>query len=98
MAMPTSTGWASRFLAAVAIAALSSCSSTAAESPVLVGRVIKLTDGGRGLSLSYTLEDPVYFTKPITREGVFFKKPDVEFVQQPPCDLDAAQQHLKFER
>lgn len=58
----------------------------------------KLIDGGKGLSLSYTLEDPVYFTKPIAREGVFFKKPDVEFVQQPPCDLDAAQQHLKFDK
>ncbi len=57
----------------------------------------KLIDGGRGVSLSYTLEDPVYFTKPVAREGVFFKKPDSEFVQQPPCDLDAAQQHLKFE-
>ncbi|MEQ1581535.1 MAG: DUF6152 family protein [Steroidobacteraceae bacterium] len=58
----------------------------------------KLIDGGMGLSLSYTLEDPVYFTKPVTREGVFFKKADSEFVQQPPCDLGAAQQHLKFEK
>ena len=57
----------------------------------------KLIEGGLGLSLSYTLEDPVYFTKPVTREGVFFKKPDSEFVQQPPCDIEAAQQHLKFE-
>jgi endonuclease YncB( thermonuclease family) len=44
--MPTSTGWAPHFLAVtLAVAAFSSCPTAAAESPVLVGRVTKVTDG-----------------------------------------------------
>ena len=56
----------------------------------------KLTNGGMGLSLSYTLEDPVYFTKPIAAQGEFTKMPDAEFDNQA-CDPKAARRHLQFE-
>jgi hypothetical protein len=56
----------------------------------------KLINGGMGMSLSYTHEDPVYLTKPLTGQGTFTKMPTVEFAKQP-CDVGAAQQHLKYE-
>ena len=57
----------------------------------------QLIDGGMGISLSYTQEDPAYFTQTVTGQGTFAKSPTAEFVKQPPCDLGAARQHLKFE-
>jgi hypothetical protein len=57
----------------------------------------KLIDGGSGMSLSYTFEDSEYFTKPVTRQGAYFKTKNREFAQQPRCDVEAAQQHLKFD-
>jgi hypothetical protein len=56
----------------------------------------KLIEGGRAMSLSYTMEDTEYFTGPFTRSGTFVKKPDSDFAPQPPCDLGTAQQHLQF--
>jgi hypothetical protein len=56
----------------------------------------KLINGGMGLSLSYTHEDPVYLTKPLTGQGTFTKMPSVQFTKQD-CDVGAAQQHLKYE-
>jgi hypothetical protein len=56
----------------------------------------KLIDGGMGLSLSYTQEDPVYFTAPVTGAGTFTKSNDSNFAKQPPCDLEAAGEHLHF--
>jgi Family of unknown function (DUF6152) len=50
----------------------------------------RLIDGGLGLELSYTLEDPVYFTHPVEAQGTFTKNPDSDFAKQPPCDLEAA--------
>lgn len=58
----------------------------------------QLVDGGLKLKLSYSQEDPAYFTRPVTAEGMFNKAPDSEFAQNPPCDLKAAQQHLEFDR
>jgi len=57
----------------------------------------RLLDGGMGLSLSYTLEDPVYYTAPVSGAGTFTKSYDSEFAKNPPCDLEAARQHLKFD-
>ena len=54
----------------------------------------KLIDGGMGMSLTYTQEDPVYFTGPVTASGTFTKSYDSSFPKQPPCDLEAAQEHL----
>jgi Family of unknown function (DUF6152) len=56
----------------------------------------QLIDGGMGLSLSYTQEDPMYFTAPVTGSGAFTKSYDAEFVKQPPCDLEAAGEHLHY--
>ena len=58
----------------------------------------RLTNGGLNLSLSYTQEDPEFFTQPRTAEGSFAKVPDFDFAKNPPCDLQAAQQHLQYER
>lgn len=55
----------------------------------------KLIDGGMGMSLSYSQEDPVYFTAPVTARGTFTKSYDSTFPKQPPCDLEAAGEHLK---
>jgi hypothetical protein len=56
----------------------------------------KLTEDGMGISLSYTQDDPVYFTRTMTGQGTFAKAPTVEFANQPACDLEAAREHLKF--
>jgi len=56
----------------------------------------RLIDGGMGLSLAYTQEDPMYFTAPVTGSGTFTKSYDSEFVKQPPCDLEAAGEHLHY--
>jgi hypothetical protein len=56
----------------------------------------KLIDNGMGISLSYTQDDPVYFTQTMTGQGTFTKSPTVEFAKQPACDLEAAREHLKF--
>jgi hypothetical protein len=57
----------------------------------------KLGADGLSLSLSYTVEDPVYFTSAVTGEGKFAKSADSEFAPLPPCDIKAARQHLEFE-
>jgi hypothetical protein len=56
----------------------------------------KLIDGGMGMSLTYTQEDPVYFTGPVTASGTFTKSHDSTFAKQPPCDLEAAAEHLRY--
>jgi hypothetical protein len=56
----------------------------------------KLINGGMGMSLSYTHEDPVYLTQPLTGQGTFTKMPNTQFTKQE-CDVGAAQQHLKYE-
>jgi hypothetical protein len=56
----------------------------------------ELIDGGMGMSLSYTQEDPVYFTAPVTGAGAFTKSNDASFPKQPPCDLEAAGEHLRY--
>lgn len=57
----------------------------------------RLIDGGMGLALEYTVEDPVYFTQPRKAEGTFMKSVDSTFAPQPPCDLQAATEHLNFD-
>lgn len=57
----------------------------------------RLIDGGMGLELSYTVEDPVYYTRPVEAKGTFSKSIDSEFAKQPKCDLKAARQHIEFE-
>ena len=52
-----------------------------------------LTDGGLGMSVSYTLEDPEFLTGPVTVTGAYRKVADEELpVFQ--CDREAATRHL----
>lgn len=57
----------------------------------------RMIDGGLGLELSYTVEDPVYYTRAVEAKGTFSKTPDNDFAKQPKCDLKAARQHIEFE-
>ncbi len=57
----------------------------------------RLINGGLGMELTYTVEDPDYYMRPIDNKGTFTKSADSEFAAQPKCDLKAAQQHIQFE-
>ena len=48
------------------------------------------------MRVSYTIEDPVYITEPVVREGGYRKIAEHEFVELP-CDPETAQRHLQFE-
>jgi len=56
----------------------------------------RLTGNGLRMSVSYTIEDPVYLTQPVTIEGEYQKSSDYEFVDEP-CDQDTARRHLQFQ-
>jgi len=56
----------------------------------------KLTGDGFRMSVSYTIEDPVYLTQPVTVEGEYQKGSDYEFVDEP-CDKETARRHLQFQ-
>ncbi|HLF11641.1 MAG TPA: DUF6152 family protein [Gammaproteobacteria bacterium] len=56
----------------------------------------KLVGGGFRMSVSYTIEDPVYLTQPVTVEGEYQKSSDYEFVDEP-CDPETARRHLQFQ-
>ncbi len=58
----------------------------------------RLIDGGLGLELSYSVEDPVHFTKPNTAQGTFMKAANATFAPQPRCDVKAARQHMVFDK
>jgi hypothetical protein len=58
----------------------------------------RLSTDGLALSLSYTHEDPEYFTQVLNGQGGFQKMPDFNFAQNPPCDLKTAQQHLAYDK
>jgi Family of unknown function (DUF6152) len=57
----------------------------------------RLSEGGSVLEVSYTQEDPVYYTRTLEGKGSFAKAPDNNFAPQPKCDLRAARQHIAFE-
>ncbi|MBT3428651.1 MAG: hypothetical protein HOL98_13890 [Gammaproteobacteria bacterium] len=56
----------------------------------------RLTNGGLRMQVSILVEDPVYLDKPFRLYGVYDKKRDREFVHSP-CDIEVAQEHLKYE-
>jgi hypothetical protein len=56
----------------------------------------KLTDDGYGMTVSYTLEDPVYLTAPVTVTGQYRKVADHE-LRAFQCDPDTAVRHLTIE-
>ena len=56
----------------------------------------KLTEDGTGMTVSYTLEDPVYLSEPVTRSGRYTKIADHELAFEL-CDLETTRRHLQFE-
>ena len=55
----------------------------------------RLIDGGYAMSVSYTIEDPIYLTEPVTVTGEYAKSSDFEFVTET-CDKETARRHLRF--
>jgi Family of unknown function (DUF6152) len=55
----------------------------------------RLTGDGYTMSVSYTIEDPVYLTEPVTVTGEYSKSSDFEFVAET-CDVETARRHLHF--
>ena len=51
-----------------------------------------LNNGGMGMAITLTLEDPVYLTEPVVIDGSYRKVPDIEISYD--CDLEAAQKDL----
>jgi len=56
-----------------------------------------LADDGLGMDISYTIEDPVYLTEPMTVTGRYRKVADYDFPEEPPCDPETSSRHLEFE-
>ncbi len=56
----------------------------------------KLTNDGNAMTVSYTLEDPVYLSEPVTRTGRYQKIADHELAFEL-CDLETTRRHLQFE-
>ena len=54
-----------------------------------------LTDGGYRMDVSYTIEDPVYLTRPVTVTGEYQKVADFNFIEET-CDPATARRHLQF--
>ena len=57
----------------------------------------RLTDDGYRFELTYTIEDPEYLAAPASRTLRFRKLHDFEFAEEPPCDVETATRHLRFE-
>lgn len=66
--------------------------SSAAKS---VTERYRLTEGGYAMSVSYTIDDPVYLTEPVTVSGEYAKSSDFEFVAEV-CDPATARRHLRY--
>ena len=56
----------------------------------------RLIDGGYRMSVSYTIEDPVFLTEPVTVTGEYQKSSDYAFVAET-CDKATARRHLEFQ-
>ncbi|MDD9891635.1 MAG: DUF6152 family protein [Gammaproteobacteria bacterium] len=62
----------------------------------VVVETYRLTDGGYGLELTYTITDPQYLTESVQLGRNFRLVPDYEFTDEP-CDPVAARRHLQFD-
>jgi hypothetical protein len=56
----------------------------------------ELVDGGLGMKLSYTIQDPVFLREPITVTRTLRKVADYVFSDEV-CDRETARRHLQFE-
>ena len=55
----------------------------------------RLVDGGYAMSVSYTIDDPMYLSEPVTVNGEYAKSSDFEFVAEV-CDPATARRHLRY--
>ena len=55
----------------------------------------RLAEDGYSMSVSYTIDDPVYLEEPVTVTGEYQKSSDFEFVEET-CDPATARRHLAF--
>lgn len=55
-----------------------------------------LAEDGMSVEISYTIDDPVYMTEPVTLTGGYFKQVDRQF-EKLGCDERAASRHLEVE-
>ncbi len=55
-----------------------------------------LVNGGMGLEITMTIEDPVYLKEPITINGAYRKTPDFD-LKPHGCDIEAARKDLSFD-
>jgi hypothetical protein len=62
-----------------------------------VTELYSLVDDGYKLRLEYTIEDPEYLARPISKTEEYQKVHDFEFAAEPACDIQTATRHLKFE-
>lgn len=56
----------------------------------------RLADDGYSIGVSYTIDDPVFLTEPVTVAGEYSKSADYEFVDEP-CDPATARRHLRYQ-
>lgn len=54
-----------------------------------------LTNDGYSMDVSYTIDDPVYLSEPVTVTGTYQKSADFEFVEET-CDPIVARRHLQY--
>ena len=62
----------------------------------VVTETYRLIDGGYGLELEYTIEDPEYLSESVKLGRNFRLVPDYEFTDEP-CNVEAARRHLEFD-
>jgi hypothetical protein len=55
----------------------------------------RLGADGYTMSVSYTIDDPVYLTEPVTVTGEYQKSSDFAFVPET-CDAETARRHLRY--
>ena len=64
----------------------------------VVREVYEMQEDGYRIKLTYTVMDGEYLTEPVSVTRMFRKVHDIEFAEEPPCDVTTAQRHLEFER
>ena len=62
----------------------------------VVTETYRLIDGGYGLELEYTIEDPEYLSESVKLGRNFRLVPDYEFTDEP-CNVEVARRHLEFD-
>ena len=53
-----------------------------------------MINGGFGMAVEYSIEDPLFLTEPVIVQGEYTKSADYEFVEEQ-CDPAVARRHLR---